>query len=191
MHALPLALTALLTAAASDAVAARATARAYFEAILRGDADAALALVAEPSEADRIAVRASAASEHGLRRVEELALSRFGEHGDLGIAARHRRLLAAIDGAPVEVNGDRAVVRPPGERPLRLRRAGGAWKVESPADRLSGDERKALERALRRTEEATKDLAERIRSGALESAKGAREALRRALGKDDEDGVPL
>jgi hypothetical protein len=46
--------------------------------------------VAEPSEADRLAVHASAASEAGLGRLEELARSRFGRRGDVGIAARHR-----------------------------------------------------------------------------------------------------
>jgi hypothetical protein len=191
MHAIPLALTALVMVSAPDAVAPRATARAYFGAIIRGDADAALALVAEPAEGDRFVVRAGAASEHGLRRVEELAVSRFGERGDLGIAARHRRLIAAIDSAPLEVIGDRAVLRPTGERPVRLRRAEGIWKIESPADRLTGGERKALDQALERTEEATKDLGERIRSGALKSAKDARDALRKALGRDEEEGVPL
>jgi hypothetical protein len=190
MHAIPLVLTALVTVAAPDAVTPRATARAYFEAIIRGDADAALALVAEPTEEDRLVVRAAAASEHGLRRVEELAVSRFGERGELGIAARHRRLVAANDKAPLEVSGDRAVLRPSGERPVRLRRVGGTWKIESPADRLTSGERKALDRALKRTEEATKDLGERIRSGALKSAKDARDALRKALGRDEE-GVPL
>jgi hypothetical protein len=168
----------------------RAAARAYFEAITRGDAGAALAHVANPTDADRLAVRASAASQEGLRRVEELATSRFGERGDLGITARQRRMLGAIGRAPVEVNGDRAVVRPEGERPVQLRQVGGAWKVGSPADRFTGPERKALERALQKTEEATKDVAQRIRSGAVRSAEEARDALRKALGHEKE-GVPL
>jgi hypothetical protein len=83
------------------------------------------------------------------------------------------------------------VVRPEGERPVQLRRVGGVWKVGSPADRLTGLERKALERALRQTEEATKDVAERIRSGAVRSAEEVRDALRKALGHDEEEGVPL
>ena len=191
MYAIPLALTALVLVAAPDAVAPRATAHAYFEAIIRGDADAALALVAEPTDGDRFVVRASAASEHGLRRVEELAVSRFGARADLGIAARHGRLVAAIDKASLKVNGDRAVLRPTGERPVRLRRVEGIWKIESPADRLTGGERKALDQVFKRTEEATKDLGERLRSGALKSAKDAREALHKALGRDEQEGVPL
>ncbi len=170
----------------------RAAARAYFEAITRGDADAALALVADPSEADRLVVRTTVAGEQGLRKLEDLATSRFGERGDLGIAARHRRLLGAIDRAPVEVSGNRAVLRPQGERPVRLRRVHGTWKVESPADRLTDQERAALQNALERSEKATKDLAERIRSGAVKSAEEAREALRKLRGgKSDEDGVWL
>ena len=194
MSTISLALAALVassTATSGDvSEAPRATARAYFEAITRGDADAALALVANPSDADRLAVRASTASQEGLRRVEDLATSRFGERGDLGIAARQRRLLRSIDRAPVEVNGDRAVVRPEGERPVHVRRVDGKWKVGSPADRLTGPERKALERALQETEEATKDVAERIRSGAARSAEEVRDALRKALGHEEE-GVPL
>lgn len=192
---IPLALAALLAASAAapraDAQACRAAARSYFEAITRGDADAALALVADPSDADRLAVRASAASAEGLARLEELATSRFGQRGDLGIAARHRRLLGAVDRAPVEASGDRATLRPEGERPVRLRRLDGRWRIASPADRLTGEEREALRQALQKTEQATKDLAERIRSGAAKSAQEVREGLRKALGRDEEEGVPL
>ena len=182
---------AVVAASANGADAPRAAARAYFSAILRGDVDAALRLVAEPSDADRLTVRASAASERGLARLEELATSQFGARGDLGIAARHRKLLSAIDGAPVELNGDRAVLRPSGERPVRLRRVAGEWKVESPAERLTREEAKQLDEALRRTEETTRDLGERIRSGALDTADALRDALRKALGDEEEKGVPL
>jgi hypothetical protein len=171
--------------------ACRAAAGAYFEAITRGDADAALQLVADPSDADRIAVHATAASAEALLRLEELAQSRFGPRGDVGIAARHRRLLDAIKRAPVELHDESAVLRPEGERPMRLRRIDGAWKLKSPASRLTGDERKALRRALQKTESATKDLAERIRSGAVKSAQEVRDALRKAVGRDEEEGVPL
>ncbi len=195
MSTISLALAALLisspTTTPEAAEGCRAAARAYFEAITRGDGDAALALVAHPTDADRLAVRASAASEEGLRQLEDLATSRFGQRGDVGIAARHRRLLGAIERAPVELDGDRAVLRPEGERPVRLQRLGGQWKVESPADRLTGDERKALRRALRKTEATTKELAERIRSGAVKSAQEVRDALRKALGRNEEQGVPL
>ena len=136
--------------------ACRAAASAYFEAITRGDAEAALTLVADPSDSDRLAVHASAASEAGLGRLEELARSRFGRRGDVGIAARHRHLLDAIKSAPVELHGDRAVLRPAGERLVCLRQVDGAWKVVSPADRLTGEERKALRQALQKTEIATK-----------------------------------
>ncbi|HEX8909689.1 MAG TPA: hypothetical protein VF805_10830 [Anaeromyxobacteraceae bacterium] len=185
------AVAASTTAPSHAAEGCRAGARAYFQAITRGDADAALARVADPSDADRLAVRASAASEAGLRRLEELAVSHFGGRGEVGVAARHQRLLGAIERAPVEVSGDRAVLRPEGERPVRMRRTGGGWKVDSPADRLTGEERKALRQTMKKTEEATKDLADRIRSGAVKSAQEARDALRKALGRDDEEGVPL
>jgi hypothetical protein len=195
MSTLSLAVAALLVSSTASppraAGACRAAARAYFEAITRGDAEAALSLVADPSDADRLAVHASAASEGGLRGLEELATSRFGQRGDVGIAARHRHLLDAIERAPVELGDDRAVLRPEGERPVRLRRIAGAWKVDSPADRLTGEERKALRQALQKTEDATKDLAERIRSGAVKSAQEVRDALRKALGRDEEEGVPL
>ncbi len=181
----------LATLAAASTTTPRAAARAYFEAIARGDADAALSLVDDPSDADKLAVRATAASQEGLRRVEDLATSRFGARGDLGIAARQRRLLRAIERGPVEVDGDRAVLHPEGERPVRLRRVGGTWKVESPAERLTGKERQELQRALEKTEEATKDLTRRIRSGAVKSAQEARDALRKALGHGEEEGVPL
>ncbi len=183
---------ALATTAPPDVVQApRRAAHAYFDAVARGDAEAALALVDRPSDADRVAVRAAAGTEAALVQLEELATSRFGKRGDLGVAARHRRLLAAVARAPVEVKGDRAVVRPAGERPVRLRRVDGAWKVVSPADRWTGEERKTLEEALRRTEAAAKDLGERIRAGAFETAREAREALRKALGGSEPEGVPL
>jgi hypothetical protein len=195
MSTLSLAVAALLVSSTASppraAGACRAAARAYFEAITRGDAEAALSLVADPSDADRLAVHASAASEGGLRALEELATSRFGQRGDVGIAARHRHLLDAIERATIELGDDRAVLRPEGERPVRLRRIAGAWKVDSPADRLTGEERKALRQALQKTEDATKDLAERIRSGAVKSAQEVRDALRKALGRDEEEGVPL
>ncbi len=174
----------------ADADSPRATAQAYFDAITSGDGDAALALVADPSDADRLVVVASAASARGLGGLEEFARSHLGDRGDIGVARRHRRLLAAVRSAPLAVDGDRAVLRPERERPLRLRRVGGAWKVESPADRLTAAERKALRRVWRRTEHATRDLAARIRSGAVRSARELRDALRSALGPDDE-GVPL
>ena len=169
----------------------RSAARAYLEAVLRGDAGSALALVADPSDADRFVVRAHAASADALRRLEDVATSRFGARGDLGVAARHRRLLAALDHAPVEVNGDRAVLQPKGEKPLRLRRVEGKWKVESPAERLTGEEQQALQRTLKKTEAAAHDLAEQIRARAVKSAEEAREALRKALGQDQQEGVPL
>ncbi len=195
MSTISLAVAALLVSSTATppeaAEACRAAAGAYFGAITRGDADAALTLVAAPSEADRIAVHASAASAEGLRRLEELAQSRFGKRGGVGIAARHRRLLDAIKVATVELHGDRAVLRPERERPVRLRRIDGAWKVESPAERLTGEERKALRHALERTETATKDLADRIHSGAMKSAQEVRDALREALGRNEQEGVPL
>ena len=195
MSTIALAVAALLissTATPPEAEeACRAAAGAYFEAITRGDADAALKLVADPSDADRIAVHATAASAEALLRLEELAQSRFGERGDVGIAARHRRLLDAIERAPVELHDGSAVLRPEGERPIRLRRIDGAWKLKSPASRLTGDERKALRKALQKTESATKDLAERIRSGAVKSAQEVRDALRKAVGRNEEEGVPL
>jgi hypothetical protein len=67
----------------------------------------------------------------------------------------------------------------------------GAWKVESPAERLTGADQKAVEQKLKETESAAQDLAERIRTQAVKSAEEAREALRKALGKDDREGVPL
>jgi hypothetical protein len=177
--------------AADPAAGPRAAARAYFEALLRGDAEAALAIVVDPTEADRVAVRASAASESALRYVESVATERFGAQGNLGVAARHARLLAAIGRAPAEVKGDRALLRPESERPVHLRRIAGAWKIASPADRLTGEERKAIERALDETESVAKDLADRIRASAVRSAEEAREALRKALGKREPEGVPL
>jgi len=74
---------------------------------------------------------------------------------------------------------------------VRLRRIDGAWKIESPAKRLTGEERRALRDALRKTENATRDLAERIHSGAVKSAQEVRDALRKALGRNEEEGVPL
>jgi hypothetical protein len=193
MLALPLALTTLALAAgpAPEAEAPRAAARAYFEALVAGDAERALALVDAPSDADRMVVRASAAMERGLARLEDVAVSRFGERGHLGLPAHQRRFLAAVDAATVEITGERAAVRPEGGKPVFLRRAGGAWKVLSPAERLTGEERKALEEALARTEAATKDVAERIRAGAVKSAREARDALMKALGHPEEEGVPL
>jgi len=188
MWLLPLALATTLLAPGSTPLD---TARAYFEAILRGESDRALVLVYEPSQADRWVVEASAARERGLSHLEELARSRFGERGDLGVAAHRRRVLQAIVLAKVEVQGDRAEVRPEGERPLRLRRVAGAWKVLSPAERLTGEERGALSRALEKTQAVAEDLAARIRSGALRSAREARAALSKVLGQDREDGVPL
>jgi hypothetical protein len=176
---------------AASAATPRAAARAYFEAIGRGDAEAALALVANPSDADRFVVQATAARQQGLRHLEEVAKSHFGERSDLGVEARQRRLLAGVERAPVEVSGDRAVVRPEGDRPLRLRRMRGGWRIESPAERLTGEERRSLEKALGEAERATKDLAQRIREGAVRSAEEAREALRKALGGREEEGVPL
>lgn len=168
----------------------RSAARAYFQALMRGDADAALALVADPSEADRLAVSASAASERALNGLEDLVVSRFGDRGGLGVATRQRRMLAALERAPEEVNGDRAVLRPKGERPVHLRRVAGGWKIEAPAGRLTAEERKALRELVRTTEDAAHDLAQRIRANALKTAEEAREALRRLTGREDE-GVPL
>ncbi len=169
----------------------RAAARQYLEALVRGDAAAALALVIEPSDMDRAVVRAQAAGAEALGRLEKVSTSRFGARGDLGVAAQHRRLLAAVVRAPVDVDGDLAVLRPEGEKPFRLRRVGGSWRIESPAERLTGADQKTIEQALKRTESAAQDLAERIRARAVRSAEEAREALRKALGKEEPEGVPL
>jgi hypothetical protein len=194
-------MTALLTVAMvaapatpsgdADAEAVRAAARAYFRALTNGDPDAALAAVANPSRADKLVVRATAASARGLRGLEDLATSHFGARGDIGVAKRHRHLVEAIEAAPVEVKGDRATVVPQGERPTRLRRVNGKWMVESPADRLTAEEKKVVRRIEQQTDATTKDLAARIRSGAVKSAQELRDALRGALGRDDGDGVPL
>ncbi len=169
----------------------RAAARQYLEALVRGDAAAALALVIEPSDMDRAVVRAQAAGAEALGRLEKVSTSRFGARGDLGVAAQHRRLLAAVVRAPVDVDGDLAVLRPEGEKPFRLRRVGGSWRIESPAERLTGADQKTIEQALKRTESAAQNLAERIRARAVRSAEEAREALRKALGKEEPEGVPL
>jgi len=182
----------LATSSPTDAgTTPRSAARAYVAAVLRGDAVAALAVVAEPSDMDRVVVRVQAAGADALSRLEQVSTSHFGARGDLGIAARHRRLLAKLEHAPLEVKGDRAVLQPEGEKPFQLRRVGGAWKIESPAERLTGADQKALERALERTESAAQGLAEQIRTDAVKSAEEAREALRKALEKDPQEGVPL
>lgn len=193
MIALSFTVAAVLAASspADPGAAPRSAARAYLEALLRGDAAAALAMVVEPSDMDRLVVRAQAASADALGRLEEVATTRFGARGDLGIAARHRRLLAALERAPIEVHGDRAVLHPEREKPFRLRRVGGTWKVESPAERLTGADQKAVEQALKKTESTAEDLAERIRTQAVKTAEEAREALRKALGRDQREGVPL
>jgi hypothetical protein len=193
MIAISLSLALLLSTSSSPEPGStpRATARAYMEFVLRGDATAALALVSDPSDADRLVVRAHAASADALRHLEGVAVSRFGERGDLGIATRHRRLISAIERAPLEVTGDRAVLRPEGERPLRLRRVAGRWLIESPAARLTGKEQREAQQAIERTEAAAKDVAEQIREHALKSAEEAREALRKALGTSEPEGVPL
>lgn len=189
----PLLVAAALAAAGPPDPGAppRAAVRQYLEALVRGDAAAALALVVDPSDMDRAVVRAQAAGAEALGRLEKVSTSRFGARGDLGVAAQHRRLLAAVARAPVEVDGDRAVLRPEGEKSFRLRRAGGGWRIESPAERLTGADQEAIEQALKRTETAAQDVAERIRARAVRSAEEAREALRRALGKEEPAGVPL
>ena len=193
MIALVSTLVVLLAAAPppDPGAAPRAAARAFLEAVLRGDAAGALALVAEPSDMDRLVVRTQAAGADALGRLEEVATARFGARGDLGVASRNRKLFDAIDAAPAEVHGDRATLRPAKEKPFRLRRVAGAWKVESPSERLTGTNQKQIEQALERTETAARDVAQQIRTEAVKSAEEAREALRKALGKDQQEGVPL
>ncbi|HTP26472.1 MAG TPA: hypothetical protein VMK12_12540, partial [Anaeromyxobacteraceae bacterium] len=167
----------------------RATARAYFEAVTRGDAETALSLVDNPTDADRLTVQVGCASELALERLEELTLSRFGERGALGVALRRKRLLEAVDRAPVHVNGSLAVIYPDDERPVRLHRVRDRWKIESPVDRLTETERKTLQKTLEETERTAREIGERVRSGAIKEGEEAAKALRRLL--DDSRGVPL
>jgi len=66
-----------------------------------------------------------------------------------------------------------------------------AIRYVTPAERHTGAERRELERALERTESVAHDLAEQIRERAVKSAEEARAALKKALGQDEPEGVPL
>jgi hypothetical protein len=193
MATLSVIVACLLGSVAGDAATeARGVALRFFEALSAGDAEAALALVARPSAADRLVVRTLAVGQQGLSRFGQLASSHLGERADLGINAHRRSVLAAIERAPVEVDGDHAVLHPSGEPPVRLVRAKGSWKVESPVEQVTAGGRTAFRNAFQKTQEAAKGIAERMRSAALQGAQDVREGLRNTFGrKSEEDGVWL
>ncbi|MFT3916626.1 MAG: hypothetical protein QM704_21870 [Anaeromyxobacteraceae bacterium] len=127
----------------------RGAARSYLTALLAGDAEGALAMVAPCSEDARKAVAGSAAIYGALRRLDRslsVALDAGAEPSD-----RLALQLQRVDTAWLVVAGDRAVLRFAVGEPMVLRRTEAGWRIwpkERAPGEPSGDELFRLGRAF-------------------------------------------
>lgn len=129
----------------------RGAARSYLTALLAGDAEGALAMVAPCSEDAKKAVAGSAAIYGALRRLDRsisvaLDAGRGAESSD-----RLALQLQRVDTAWLVVAGDRAVLRFAVGDPMVLRRTEAGWRIwpkERAPGEPSGDELFRLGRAF-------------------------------------------
>jgi hypothetical protein len=145
----------------------RGAARTYLFALLQGDADAALSMVAPCSDDARKAVAGSAAiygALHRLNRSVDIALASGGRADASNKLALQ---LQRVDTAWLVVNGDRAVLRFAVGEPVVLRRTGAGWRVwvkEREPGMPSGDELLRLGKSF---SEAASEVASGLQGGAI------------------------
>jgi hypothetical protein len=164
----------------------KAAARAFLEANVRGDEEAARRLVVSPGASRRrveLALHARFARSRARQRVAEAAVKRFGPAAADAFPAP--RLVAeelqALDSAPVEDGPDTAAIHA-GRTPLVARRVGFAWwkgwKIEIAAPRSEADEERM--RLVAADADAAADATIRgIESGEHPDARAAAAALLR------------
>jgi len=145
----------------------RGAARSYLTALLAGDAEGALAMVASCSEDARKAVAGSAAIYGALRRLDRsiavaLDAGRAADAGD-----RLALQLQRVDTAWLVVAEDRAVLRFAVGEPMVLRRTESGWRVwvkERAPGQPSGDELFRLGKAF---DGAAREVSDGLAGGAI------------------------
>jgi len=155
------------TTTGADPASPRGAARTYLFALLQGDAEAALAMVAPCSEDARKAVAGSAAIYGALRRLHRSAEIGLASSRPSGSADNLSLQLQRVDTAWLVVVDDRAVLRFAVGEPIVLRRTEAGWKVwakERGAGLPSGDELLRMGKAF---ETAARDATAGRQSGAV------------------------
>jgi hypothetical protein len=156
----------LAVTGADDLSSPRAAARSYLTALLAGDAEAALAMVAPCSDDARKAVAGSARIYGALRRLDRslgiaLASTQSGESDRLTLQ------LQRVDTAWLVVSGDRAVLRFAFGEPMVLRRTESGWRVwvrERAPGQPSGDELFRLGKAF---DSAAREVSDGLAGGGV------------------------
>ena len=145
----------------------RGAARNYLFALLQGDAEGALAMVASCSEDSRKAVAGSAAIYGALRRLNRSVELGLPPGRTSGASDQLTLQLQRVDTAWLVVVDDRAVLRFAVGEPIVLRRTEAGWKVwvkERGAGVPSGDELLRLGKAF---ETAAREVVAGRQAGAV------------------------
>lgn len=144
----------------------RAAARSYLTALLAGDAEGALAMVAPCSDDAKKAVAGSARIYGALRRLDSslgiaLASSRTDEADRLALQ------LQRVDTAWLVVSGDRAALHFAAGQPMVMRRTEAGWRVwvrERAPGQPSGEELFRLGKAY---DSAAREVSEGLAAGGV------------------------
>jgi hypothetical protein len=169
---LAIVLTAVLAAsptpsADADLASPRGAAKAYLSALLAGDADGALAMVAPCSEDARQAVAGSAAIYGALRRLHRTLDGAVPGVRPADGADEQRLQLQRVDTAWLVWNGGRAELRFATGEPVLLRHTADGWRVEVRDRRAGGLSGADLLRLGRAFERAAGDAAAGLQGGAV------------------------
>ena len=151
-------------APADELSSPRAAARTYLAALVTGDAEGALAMVAPCSDDARKAVAGSARIYGALRRLDRSAAVALASGSEVDRVALQ---LQRVDTAWVVVAGDRAVLRFAVGEPMVMRRTEAGWRVwvrERAPGQPSGDELLRLGRAY---DGAARELSEGLAAGSV------------------------
>jgi hypothetical protein len=153
-------------------------ARAFYGALHRGDPAAAARLVASPNAS--AATGALVTLARSYQALEAVIGERFGPRAaeTVGYTDRVAAEDAALAGATVEVQGDRAVVRSGEETLAILARGGGGWRIELEEALASERGLAALVLEAESSREAVARVTPAVRGGLFDAAEDALEAFK-------------
>jgi hypothetical protein len=165
-------------------------ARAFYGALHRGDPAAAARLVASPNAA--AATGALVTLARSYQALEAVIGERFGASAAqaVGYSDRVAAEDAALAGATVEVQGDRAVVRSGDETLAILARRGGAWRIELEEALATDRGLAALVLEAESSRDAVARVSPAVRAGLFDAPEDALEAFKNDVAVSMQGGRP-
>jgi hypothetical protein len=181
--------TAPATSPTGDASTPKGALKAFAQALDAGDRKAVLDLLWAQTDADQKLADATAGLAEAAAQLRRAAAKAFGDEAARPLSVEQGatpEALARIDSAKVQIDGERATVRPEHSEgpPMVLTRvAAGSWKL--PVSELSKDVEAAdVERnvaALLDQAKLTRQLSEEVSAGKYKTAADARQVLDRRI----------